>query len=148
MIYRKSELEDCENVYQLICELENESLDFEMFSKIYKEQQNSFNYYCLLCELNDQVIGLLNMRFEGQLHHAEYIAEIMEFVILPDYRGEGIGKEMFAKACEIAKINGCTRLELSSNQRRKNAHRFYLRKGLENTSYKFSQSLEYIDLTK
>lgn len=49
------------------------------------------------------VIGALNMRFEAQLHHAEQIAEILEFAVAIKCRNNGIGKEMLAQSCRIAK---------------------------------------------
>ena len=48
---------------------------------IYREQINSRHYYCLVCERDNNLIGVLNLRFEGQLHHSECIAEIMGFAV-------------------------------------------------------------------
>lgn len=70
---------------------------------IYREQINSRHYYCLVCERDNNLIGVLNLRFEGQLHHSECIAEIMEFAVDSVDRKQGIGKEMFANACQLAK---------------------------------------------
>ncbi|MEI3234450.1 MAG: GNAT family N-acetyltransferase [Intestinibacter bartlettii] len=68
-----------------------------------------------MCEHNDEVIGVLNLRFEQQLHHSECIAEIMEFSINPLYRNKGIGKEMFEEACKIAKNRNCIQIEVACN---------------------------------
>lgn len=75
---------------------------------IYREQINSRHYYCLVCERDNNLIGVLNLRFEGQLHHSKCIAEIMEFAVDLVDRKQGIGKEMFADACQLAKDFGCT----------------------------------------
>lgn len=80
-MYRKAILDDCEKVYRLICEMECKQLLFERFSAIYREQLSDWHYYCLICEQNNHVIGVLNLRFEEQLHHSEWIAEIMEFAV-------------------------------------------------------------------
>ena len=140
-MYRKAEMDDCEKVYSLICEMEQKQLPFDKFSTIFQEQLSSRHYYCLVYEYDNQVIGVLNLRFEGQLHHSECIAEIMEFAVDADYRRQGIGKEMFAHACEIAKDYNCTQMECASNQLRTGAHRFYVREGMHNFHYKFSKSL-------
>ena len=142
MIYRKAALMDCEQVYSLVCDLEGRKLPFEPFKAIYCEQINSENHYCLLCEENDAVLAVLNLRFERQLHHSECIAEIMEFVVDSACRGQGIGKQMLTKAVQIAKAYGCAQMEAACNQRRTDTHRFYLREGMKNSHYKFSKRIE------
>ena len=141
MKYRKSISEDCEKIYSLVCGLENKELPFDKFQKIYSEQVNNKSFYCLVAENNNEILAFLNLRFEEQLHHCERIAEIMEFFVNPAYRSQGIGKQMFAEATRIAKAYGCLQLELASNQLRTDAHRFYLREGMRNFHYKFSQRL-------
>ena len=81
--------------------------------------------HVILCEENGETIGVLNLRYEEQLHHSETIAEIMEFVIATGYRKEGRGKDMLAYASQHAKEKGCTQIEVSCNQLRKDTHRFY-----------------------
>ncbi|MDW2796898.1 GNAT family N-acetyltransferase [Clostridium boliviensis] len=141
MKYRKSDLDDCKAIYSLICELENRELPYERFCTIYRKQLSDCNYYCLVCEQDDIVIGVLNIRFESQLHHAEHIAEILEFAVSNTCRSKGIGKELFSQSCEIAKDNGCSHIEVACNQIRKNTHRFYMREGMHNLHFKFSKRL-------
>lgn len=57
------------------------------------------------------------------------------------YRNQGIGKELLAEGCRIARQNGCSQIEAACNQTRKEAHRFYLREGMENGHFKFSGRL-------
>lgn len=144
-MYRKGTIKDCKRVYDLICEIEQKQLPFDRFSEIYQKQISNRHFYCLICECEDNVIGVLNLRFEEQLHHSEYIAEIMEFAVDSAYRKQGIGKEMFAKACELAKDFGCTQIEAACNQLRADTHRFYLREGMHNFHFKFSKSLAGAD---
>lgn len=141
MIYRKATLEDCKKVYSLICDLEGRELPFEKFRDIYCEQLNSNCYYCLLGERDNNILAVLNVRFEEQLHHSECIAKIIEFVVDPSCRKRGIGKQMFEKATHIAESYGCTQMEVACNQRRIDTHRFYLREGMNNSHYKFSKKL-------
>ena len=140
-MYRKGSLNDCKWVYELICDMECTKLPYEKFYEIYKQQIDNINYYCIICEHNDEVIGVSNLRFEQQLHHSECIAEIMEFSINPLYRNKGIGKEMFEEACKIAKNRNCIQIEVACNNLRKDTHRFYLREGMNNFHFKFSKSL-------
>lgn len=142
MKYRKSKLEDCDDIYALICDLENKELCHEKFCKIYQDQINDPHYYCLICEQDGVIVGSLNMHFEMQLHHTEQIAEIFEFVIASTHRNMGIGKTMLARGCKIADENGCSQIEVASNQLRKDTHRFYIREGMHNNHFKFSKGLD------
>lgn len=140
LICRKAGLRDWEAVYRLICEMEGEQLPGESFFEIYRIQERDRRYYCLVCEHKGAVVGVLNLRFEEQLHHAGRIAEIMEFAVANEYRSQGIGREMLAAACRLAKEAGCELIEAASNQVRKEAHRFYLREGMRASHFKFSKS--------
>lgn len=140
-IYRKGTFADCRQVFRLICEMEQRELPYDSFMKIFRKQLLSDSYACLVCSLDEKVIGVLNLRFEEQLHHSARIAEVMEFAILPDYRKKGVGKEMLTKACKLAKEFGCIQIEAACNQLRTDTHRFYAREGMHNFHFKFSKLL-------
>jgi len=139
-MYKKATMEDCKAVYDLICHSECKQLPYGSFAEIFAEQVEDSRFYCLLCEREGQVAGVLNLRFERQLHHASRIAEILEFSVDASCRSCGIGKQMFAEACRIAQGFGCSQIELATNQLRTDAHRFYVREGMHNFHYKFSKS--------
>ena len=141
MNYRKATTEDTKAVYNLICDMESKELPYGRFSGIFGEQIADRNYYCLIREDDGRVTGMLNLRFEEQLHHADRIAEIMEFSVDPAFRDRGIGSEMLEEACRIAREYGCVQIEVACNQLRTDTHRFYLREGMHNFHYKFSKSL-------
>lgn len=54
-MYRKGSLNDCKWVYELICDMECTKLPYEKFYEIYKQQIDNINYYCIICEHNDEV---------------------------------------------------------------------------------------------
>lgn len=138
---RQSTAANCREVYNLICDMEASTLDYEKFKSIYLQQLADANYYCLIYEEGGKTCGILNLRFEQQLHHTARIAEIMEFAVAQDYRNSGVGKIMFAEAVKMAKAQGCVQLEVACNQLRHNTHRFYLREGMHNFHFKFSLPL-------
>ncbi len=115
-MYRKATINDCEKVYDLICELECKKLLYDRFSAIYEKQINNERYYCLLCEQDGHIAGLLNLRFEEQLHHSECIAEVMEFIVASSYRKCGIGKEMLARLQKHFIVHKLSWLRISSGQ--------------------------------
>ena len=140
-MYRKATTDDCKAVYNLICDMESRELPYARFREIFCNQIQDKQYYCLICELENRVVGAMNLRFEQQLHHADRIAEIMEFAVCAGFRNMGIGKDILEQARIIARENGCIQIEVACNQLRKDTHRFYLREGMHNFHYKFSESL-------
>ena len=141
-MFRKATIEDCKKTYDLICDMENKELPYDRFEDIFTGQINSENYYCLIDEREGNVIAELNLRFEDQLHHADRIAEIMEFAVDPEWRNKGVGKDMLEEACLIAKEHECIQIEVACNQLRTDTHRFYLREGMKNYHFKFSKLLD------
>ena len=101
---RQSTAADCREIYNLICDMEATALDYGKFTSIYLQQLADANYYCLIYEESGKTCGMLNLRFEQQLHHTARIAEIMEFAVAPDCRCKGVGKIIFAEAVKIAKL--------------------------------------------
>jgi len=135
---RKSEIKDCRAVYDLICDMENKQLPYDVFEKIYEKQLQQENMYCLIDEEDGMVRAMLNLRMEEQLHHCEKIAEIMEFVVDASCRNEKVGQKVLAEAKRVALEKGCSQIEVACNQLRKDTHRFYEREGMHNFHYKFS----------
>ena len=140
-MFRKSEEKDCKAMYDLICDMENKRLPYEIFEGIYRKQLQREDMYCLIQEEDGKVTAMLNLRFEEQLHHCEKIAEIMEFVVDVECRNAGVGKEVLEEACRVALEYGCSQIEVACNQLRKDTHRFYEREGMHNFHYKFSKRL-------
>lgn len=147
-MYRKGTREDCEAVYALICDMESRQLPFDRFREIYEAQLADPRYFCLVCEIESRVAGVLNLRFEEQLHHAGRIAEIMEFAVDACCRNQRVGAGMLEHACRLASEMDCIQIEVACNQLREDTHRFYLREGMHNFHYKFSRSLTGEDVSE
>ncbi|MBW2273350.1 MAG: GNAT family N-acetyltransferase [Deltaproteobacteria bacterium] len=64
-----------------------------------------------------------------------------DFVSLPEVRSKGYGAALLAWLADHARSHGATELHLDSGTRRKDAHRFYEREGLEMTSLHFRRKL-------
>ena len=140
-LIRESTSADCQAVYDLVCDMEQTELPYKAFRCIYLKQVASPWYECLVYEQNHKVLGMINVRYENQLHHAACIAEIMEFAVDKSARSKGIGKLLLAYACEDAEYAGCTQIEVACNQLREKTHHFYEREGMNNFHFKFSKPL-------
>ncbi|MGS6556841.1 aminoalkylphosphonate N-acetyltransferase, partial [Escherichia coli] len=86
--------------------------------------------YALICELKQA---------EFDLHHVNWIGEIQELVVMPQARGLNVGSKLLAWAEEEARQAGAEMTELSTNVKRHDAHRFYLREGYEQSHFRFTK---------
>ncbi len=138
---RKAVPEDVYIVYQLISELEECEFPESEFRQIFDEILNSSHHCIFLYENNSEIMGLLHLRLENQLHHCGKTAEIMELIIKNGYRSEGIGGSLFNAAFEYAVKQNCVIFEVTSNRKRADAHRFYQKNGMEHSHYKFTWNI-------
>ncbi len=141
-MYRKAGADDCEKIYELICEMEEDKLQHNIFSKIYEKQIKSPDHFFIIWEEEGDTAGIIHLRFEEQLHHCERIAEIMELAVGSSWRGKRIGKKLIEEAERISKERGCAQLEAACNLRRSDAHRFYMREEMKRSHYKFTERLD------
>lgn len=133
--------EDEAFVYRLICDLEEADLDRGSFGQVYEEYLTRSDMYCLVWREDGEAAAVLAMRVGPALSRAGKVAEITELVVKQTLRSKGIGHQLFLRAQMIAKEEGCARLEVDSNQKRVDAHRFYEREGMRKTHFKLVKSL-------
>jgi GNAT superfamily N-acetyltransferase len=92
----------------------------------------------LVAEEEDEVAGSLVLFIAPNLSHGGLPWALVENVIVDQkYRRQGIGKLLMDYAIARAKGAGCYRIGLSSDKRRKEAHRFYRSLGFEASSHGF-----------
>ncbi|WP_428026669.1 GNAT family N-acetyltransferase [Arcobacter sp.] len=142
MNIRLAKINDLKDIYDLICDMESTQLDYKKFEQIFIKYLNNENFYSIVAQDDDLIVGCLNLRVEYQLHHVEKIAEIMELAVKNEYRSKGVGKKLLDKANKISKENNCLQIEVCCNQIREKAHKFYQREGMKNTHFKFTMDLK------
>jgi len=64
-------------------------------------------------------------------HHGTPSAVVEDVAVAPERQGQGIGRQLMAHAVAQAREAGCYKLALSSNQKREQAHAFYLSLGFK-----------------
>jgi GNAT superfamily N-acetyltransferase len=76
------------------------------------------------------VVGTLQLTFiPGLARRGARRAQIEAVRVHHELRGRGLGHALFAWAIEEARREGCSLVQLTSDKRRANAHRFYARLG-------------------
>jgi GNAT superfamily N-acetyltransferase len=87
-----------------------------------------------VAEVSSAVVGVFQLTF---VRHVAYrgglVAQIENVIVLPAFRGRGIGSAMMRFAIDRARARSAFRIQLTSNKRRTRAHVFYARLGFESS---------------
>ena len=87
-----------------------------------------------------RLLGVATLHATPVLHRAGPVGRVTALVVDATLRGCGIGRALMAAAERWAAERGCVLLEVTSNQRRVDAHKFYEELGFERTSYRFARA--------
>ena len=147
IIIRLATTEDIPRILELYEELtittsnvestKNPSL--EDYKKTLKTINSIPGYELLIAESKDGIVGSVTLLIMPSLvHRASPWALVENMIIDPKQQRRNIGKKLMEYAIDRAKNEGCYKLILNSNKRRKGAHRFYRSLGFESSSYGFS----------
>ena len=88
-----------------------------------------------------RVVAVAGYRISTNLFCGRHLY-VDDLVTAESERSKGHGKALLAWLREVAVENDCDVLHLDSGVQRKRAHQFYLREGLELSSYHFSERLK------
>jgi PhnO protein len=95
---RPATADDAQIVYALICELKQAEFDHQAFHAGFLANLQDHNMRYQLAELDGQVIGMIGLHMQFHLHHARWIGEIQELVVMPQARGLKVGSQLLAWA--------------------------------------------------
>jgi GNAT superfamily N-acetyltransferase len=96
----------------------------------------------LVCFQDGNLVGSLTLHIVPNLTHRGAPYGIIEnMVVDEDHRSRGIGRQLIEHAEGLAREAGCYKLSLTSNKRRKDAHRFYESLGFGRTHEAFRKDL-------
>ena len=101
---------------------------------------NSQTSRCLVAHADDEVIGMMSMELIPYFPTGSTICRVTSLVVSSRHRGRGVGEKLIAAAM-FAREHGCSGIEVTSAERRVDAHRFYQRLGFDRTGPRFFQTL-------
>jgi GNAT superfamily N-acetyltransferase len=109
------------------------------FDAVVRDARNEL----LVAEDEGEVVACLQLTYiPGLGGHGRERAHLEAVRVRADRRGEGIGGELIRHAIERARERGCTLVQLMSNRRRVDAHRFYGSLGFAESHAGFKRTLE------
>lgn len=100
------------------------------------------NHRLVVVEDQGELIGTMQISFiPGLPGGGAWRGQLENVHIRADYRGRGIGAMLTDWAVDRCREKGCKMVQLTSNKKRKDAHRFYARLGFEATHEGFKMKL-------
>jgi len=130
-------VDDLLNIYNLICDLEDEKMDLPFFEKVFTENLNDGNVHYFVAVAENCIIGFISLHIQHILHHNNSTGEIQELIISPHFQGHGVGTMLMHKVESLARELKLEELEITTRVYRERAQIFYKQLGYLNTHYKF-----------
>jgi GNAT superfamily N-acetyltransferase len=101
------------------------------------------NQRLIVAEIDGAVVGTMQLSFlPGLLNRGAWRGQIEAVRVTSDQRSKGIGAAMIDWAVEQCRVRGCFMAQLTSNNDRVAAHRFYERLGWTKSHAGFKLYLE------
>jgi len=137
---RLAELGDASDVAELLCQLGYPCTRDEAAERIYALREDP-RHYLLLAEIDGHACGLISSHTRYSLTHGADLTRITALVVARSCYGQGIGRQLLREVERRARRDGVSRVEVTSNVSRSDAHEFYRRCGYADGSLKFVKTL-------
>jgi GNAT superfamily N-acetyltransferase len=95
----------------------------------------------LVAAVGKQLVGMCGVGRRVVIHRPAPLGRITALVVTREAQGHGIGKMLVEAAEAWMRKGGCQLVEVTSNDRRAEAHAFYRRLGYERSSIRFFKKL-------
>jgi GNAT superfamily N-acetyltransferase len=95
----------------------------------------------LVATLDKKVVGTCGISRRVVIHRPAPLGRITALVVSKEAQGEGIGRMLLEAAEDWMREKGCKLVEVTSNDRRADAHAFYRHMGYERSSIRFFKKL-------
>ena len=106
------------------------------------QRQQKRGYILAYLESNNEVRAVAGYRFLESLHAGKFLY-VDDLVTRSTDQRHGFAGELFDWLMQQAREQGCENLELDSGVQRFDAHRFYMNKGMNISSYHFRLKIEH-----
>ena len=129
----KATLSDVPELVDLLATLFEQEVEFEpnaeaqrsSLSKIILDEKIGT---VLVAKANEKILGMTNLLFTESTALGSKVAILEDVVILPEFRGQGIGSQLIDYVIEEAKRVGCKRITLLVDIENAKAQSFYQKK--------------------
>jgi PhnO protein len=140
MEIRLATSEDLPSIFAFICDLEEQTFDFDLFQQYYRQNiSEKNNIYLVAVDGNQLPIGYISCHGQLLLHHLGMVYEIQEMFVDPLHRGQGIGHQLIEALETRLRDRECRSLEVTTNAKRAATQEFYAACGFTKSHVKFTK---------
>jgi len=137
---RECAIDDFEPVLRLLRQLwPDRGLDRGALEDVFRHNLGRGDQYYLCAVSGKELLGFCSLSVRKSLWGQGLLGYVDELVVDESRRGEGIGGMLLQRSLELAKNDGCSRVELDSAFHREEAHRFYEKHGFKSICLLFSR---------
>jgi len=136
---REARPADVARLVELIAELEHD-VDEKSVRKNLAQLKRS-GELPLVATLDKQIVGLVGRHRMFTVHRPKPVGRIPVLVVTKDARKHNIGRMLVEAVEQWCRDEGCGLIEVTSNDRRAEAHAFYRHMGYERSSIRFFKKL-------
>lgn len=133
---------DVPTIYAFMCALEELPLDQTAFLTVFRHNLTDPNIHYLVAEQTGEVVGFVSCHIQHLLHHVGKVGEIQELFVRPDVRNQRIAQQLIAALDALAIQENVINLEVTTNQKRTDAIRFYERELFKRTHLKLVKPIQ------
>lgn len=117
--------------------------DLEPYFTAFEEIAADPNQFLCVARLGGEVVGTLQLSFiPGLSRGGAKRGQIEAVRVAASQRGQGLGEKLITWAVEKCRKRGCSLVQLTTDMRRQDAHRFYERLGFSASHTGFKLELQ------
>jgi GNAT superfamily N-acetyltransferase len=83
----------------------------------------------LIIRTHGSIVGMINLLYTVSTALGGRVALLEDMVVLPQFRGAGVGSKLLQAAIAHARVSGCKRITLLTDGDNEAAHKFYSKHG-------------------
>ena len=140
MIFSEATIHDADGILPLIHQLEH-FISIETLLNNLKKNIEHPEYCIFVAKEDETVIAFAELHFTQFIHEAKPRARLTAYCVDEKYRNKNVGSEFLKFLENFCKLQHVSRLELTSNIKRADAHRFYEKNGYAFMSKRFYKDL-------
>ncbi len=139
---RRCNAHDFDGVLRLLRQLwPDGQLDPAQLGVVFEQVLTTDSQFCLCAVEDENLVGFGSLSLRSSLWETGYLGHIDELIVDEKHRQCGVGTRLLLGLIELARQNGCRRIELDSAFHRTAAHQFYESQGFQNRAYLFSRPI-------